>query len=189
MASCSASGRPSANWIGTKRKYPRRSRLLTKRQPREHRTQTPSNRIRPCGELMPPGPFGSTTIDCSACMESKHPLDDRSEIAAATAKNRGFTQPLAHRAHPVCEPFGRASAEYAHHQRLLRARRQWPGRRAAEQRYERAAFDHSITSSASNCNELGTSRPSALAVCRLMTNSNLEDWMTGSSGGLTPLRI
>src|SRR5713226_9247530 len=30
---------------------------------------TPSNRIRPCGELMPPGLFGSTTIDCSACME------------------------------------------------------------------------------------------------------------------------
>ena len=39
------------------------------RQPREHRTHTPSNRIRPCGELMPPGLFGSTTIDCSACME------------------------------------------------------------------------------------------------------------------------
>ena len=30
---------------------------------------------------------------------------------------------------------------------------------------------HSITSSASNCIELGTSMPSALAVCRLMTNS------------------
>jgi hypothetical protein len=41
--------------------------LLTKRQPREHRTHTPSNRIRQCGELMPPGLFGSTTIDCSAC--------------------------------------------------------------------------------------------------------------------------
>jgi len=26
-------------------------------------------RIRPCGELMQPGLFGSTTIDCSACME------------------------------------------------------------------------------------------------------------------------
>src|SRR2546429_7564119 len=30
---------------------------------------TPSNRISPCGELMPPGLFGSTTIDCSASME------------------------------------------------------------------------------------------------------------------------
>jgi transposase len=26
-----------------------------------HKTQTPSNRIRPCGELMPPGLFGSMT--------------------------------------------------------------------------------------------------------------------------------
>ena len=69
IPSCSASGRPSATWIGTKRKWPRRSRLLTKRQPREHRTHTPSNRIRPCGELMLPGLFGSTTIDRSACME------------------------------------------------------------------------------------------------------------------------
>src|SRR5262245_11811510 len=69
MPSCSASGRPSANCIGTKRKYPRRSRLLTKLQPREHRTHTPSNRIRLCGESMLPGLLGSTTIDCCACMK------------------------------------------------------------------------------------------------------------------------
>ena len=30
---------------------------------------TPSNRIRPYGELMPPGLFGSTTIEWSACMD------------------------------------------------------------------------------------------------------------------------
>src|SRR6266849_11185710 len=42
---------------------------------------TPSNRIRPCGELMPPGLFGSTTIDCSACMEKgKHPRDGRRNV-------------------------------------------------------------------------------------------------------------
>jgi hypothetical protein len=35
----------------------------------EAREPLTSNRIRPCGELMPPGLFGSTTIDCSACME------------------------------------------------------------------------------------------------------------------------
>src|SRR5262244_1643532 len=58
------------------------------------------------------------------------------------------------------------------HRRLLRARRERPGRRAAEQRDELAA-PHSITSSASNWIEFGTSMPSALAVCRLMTNSNL----------------
>jgi hypothetical protein len=46
-----------------------------------------------------------------------------------------------------------------------------------------------MTSSASNCIELGTSRPSALAVCRLMTNSNLVDCTTGRSAGLEPFRI
>src|SRR5262249_49691130 len=67
--------------------------------------------------------------------------------------------------------------------RLLRARREWPrNSRAAEQRDELAA-SHSITSSASNCSELGTSMPSALAVCRLMTNSNLVDCTTGRSAG------
>jgi hypothetical protein len=48
---------------------------------------------------------------------------------------------------------------------------------------------YSITWSASNWIELGTSRPSALAVCRLMTNSNLVDCATGRSAGFTPLRI
>ena len=38
---------------------------------------SPSNRIRPCGELMPPGLFGSTTIDWSGDRKSKHPRDGR----------------------------------------------------------------------------------------------------------------
>ena len=48
---------------------------------------------------------------------------------------------------------------------------------------------YSITSStvASSC--AGTSRPSALAVCMLMTNSNLVDCTTGRSAGFAPLRI
>src|SRR3989442_15415787 len=48
---------------------------------------------------------------------------------------------------------------------------------------------HSITSSASNWIELGTSIPSALAVCMLITNSNLVDCKTGRPAGLAPLRI
>jgi hypothetical protein len=48
---------------------------------------------------------------------------------------------------------------------------------------------YSMTSSASNWIALGTSMPSALAVCRLMTNSNLLDCATGRSAGLAPLRI
>src|SRR6516165_674995 len=59
-------------------------------------------------------------------------------------------------------------------------------------RLDRTSFawrTHSITSSASNWIELGTSRPSALAVCKLMTNSNLVICRTGRSAGFTPLRI
>src|SRR5262249_53752446 len=48
---------------------------------------------------------------------------------------------------------------------------------------------YSITSSAIANSPGGMVRPSALAVCRLMTNSNLVDCITGSSAGLTPLRI
>ena len=50
-------------------------------------------------------------------------------------------------------------------------------------------YRYSMTSSASNCIELGTSMPSALAVCRLMTNSNFVDCTTGRSAGFSPLRI
>src|SRR5215471_5566179 len=55
--------------------------------------------------------------------------------------------------------------------------------RAGEQRDERAS-SHSISSSASNWIELGTSMPSALAVCMLITNSNLVDCKTGRSAGV-----
>ena len=46
---------------------------------------------------------------------------------------------------------------------------------------------HSITSSASNCMELGTVKPSAAAVLRLMTSSNLAACVTGKSAGFSPL--
>src|SRR6476619_2137789 len=52
-----------------------------------------------------------------------------------------------------------------------------------------AALPYSITSSARASSVGGTVRPIALAVCRLMTNSNLVDCSTGKSVGLTPLRI
>ena len=70
---------------------------------------------------------------------------------------------------------GRPAAEKPdhRHRRLLRARRERPRRRrAAEQRDELAA-PHSITSSARASSVGGTSRPSALAVLRLMTRSYL----------------
>src|SRR6516162_3386380 len=59
--------------------------------------------------------------------------------------------------------------------------------RAAEQRDELAP-PHSITSSARASSVGGTSMPSALAVCRLITNSNLVACNTGRSAGCAPLR-
>src|SRR5262245_6834457 len=47
---------------------------------------------------------------------------------------------------------------------------------------------YSITSSAAADNPIGTSRPSALAVLRLMTSSNLVGCCTGKSAGFSPLR-
>jgi hypothetical protein len=74
------------------------------------------------------------------------------------------------------------------HLHLLRTRRERPRSRAAEQRDERASF-HSITSSARASRFGGTSMPSARAVGRLMTSSNLLDCTTGKSAGLAPLRM
>src|SRR5262249_2639399 len=48
---------------------------------------------------------------------------------------------------------------------------------------------HSITSSARNRNDSGIVRPSALAVVRLITRSNLVGCSTGMSAGLAPRRI
>ena len=48
---------------------------------------------------------------------------------------------------------------------------------------------YSITSSAWASSVAGTVRPSALAVLRLMTSSNLVGCWTGKSDGLAPLRI
>src|SRR5262249_59888466 len=48
---------------------------------------------------------------------------------------------------------------------------------------------YSITSSARTSSVDGTLRPSALAVLRLMTSSNLVGCSTGSSEGFAPLRI
>src|SRR5262249_19685615 len=71
----------------------------------------------------------------------------------------------------------------------LRVRRERPCRRRAAEKRDKFAPPHSITSSASNRIEAGTSMPRALAACRLMTNSNLVDCRTGRSAGFAPLRI
>src|SRR5262249_43305846 len=74
------------------------------------------------------------------------------------------------------------------HHRLLRARRERPRRRAADERDEFAP-PHSITSSAMASTPGGMVTPSASAVCRLMTSSNLVACRIGRSAGFSPLRI
>src|SRR6186997_2367106 len=59
-------------------------------------------------------------------------------------------------------------------------------------RLDRTSFawrTHSITSSARLINDDGTVRPSALAVLRLITSSNLTGACTGRSAGFSPLRM
>src|SRR5262245_45547820 len=74
------------------------------------------------------------------------------------------------------------------HLRLLRTRRTRPCGRAADQRDELPAL-HSITSSTRASRLGGTSRPSAFAVLRLITSSNLVGFCTGRSAGFSPLRM
>src|SRR6516164_5806908 len=71
---------------------------------------------------------------------------------------------------------------------LVRARRERPRGRAAEQRDELAPL-HSITSSARASTVAGMSRPSALAVLRLSTVSYLTGACTGRSAGFSPFRM
>src|SRR5262245_29114671 len=80
-------------------------------------------------------------------------------------------------------------ADPAHCTGLLHPCRQRPRRRAAEQRDELAAPDHSMTSSARANSFVGTSRPSVLAVLRLITSSSLTDCWTGRSAGFSPFKI
>ena len=80
-------------------------------------------------------------------------------------------------------------ADAPHPLGLLRARRERPRRRRAAEQRDELAPPHSITSSARASSVGGTSRPSALAVLRLMTSSNLVACTTGRSAGFAPLRM
>src|SRR5262249_3813061 len=76
------------------------------------------------------------------------------------------------------------------HRRLLRPRRGRPrDRRATEHRDEIAPVPHSITSPGRHRNDPGIVRPSALAVVRFTTRSNLVGCSTGMSPGFAPRRI
>src|SRR5262249_17428961 len=124
----------------------------------------------------------------SVVLVMRPPILDRHILALDVA---GFTNALPECGQKTCTIGSRprAAEEPDHrHRWLLRARRERPCGRAAEQRDERATF-HSITSSASASSLSGIWRPSALAVLRLMTSSNFVGCMTGRSAGFSPLRI
>src|SRR6516165_8898880 len=104
----------------------------------------------------------------------------------------GFTKALAECGQILCTIGRRRAAKQSYHRHggLLRARRERPSnRRTAKQRDELAPFDHSITSSARASSVGGTSRPSALAVLRLIASSYLVAAWTGKSAGFSPLRM
>src|SRR6266487_3645919 len=114
---------------------------------------------------------------------------DRHILAVDVA---GFTNALPECGQIACTIGRRRAAEEPDHRHcgLLRPRRERPrGRCAAEQRYERAAGAHSITSSAVIRMISGTVSPSAFAVLRLMTSSNFVGCSTGMSPGFAPRRI
>jgi len=83
-----------------------------------------------------------------------------------------------------CRSFGRP-----HRHRLLRLCCKQPYRSHAPEQTDELAPPHSITSSARASSVGGTVRPSARAVGRLMTSSNLLGCTTGKSAGLAPLRM
>src|SRR5262245_29560302 len=102
----------------------------------------------------------------------------------------GFAQALTESGYAGGECYSRRAVEGTNHRhrRLLRARCERPSSHAAEQSDE-LATPHSITSSACCRNGSGIVRPSAFAVLRLTTSSNLLASCTGRSPGLVPFRM
>src|SRR5262249_17698076 len=86
-----------------------------------------------------------------------------------------FAQPLPKGGCIGCRGIGGPTVDKCDHgwRRLLRPRCDWPHRYRASERCNKLAPPHSITSSARPDNGSGTVMPSALAVFRLMYNSNL----------------
>src|SRR5438876_6438555 len=136
-----------------------------------------------------------TTVTCtnkSCCSEARAIGESILDLDVATLVVSEIAQAVAKRCKIArsggCRERGHDSDH--RHRHLLRARRERPrGHCAADKRDEVAPPDHSITSSAATSRPGRTSRPSALAVCRLITNSNLVGCVTGKSAGFSPLRM
>src|SRR5262249_30890750 len=120
-----------------------------------------------------------------AILDRNGPILDPAEFAQPLHKC-GDPRALRRRRGRTQEPNGRQPS------RLLRARRERPGgRRATDQRDELAAHHalpspHQITLSARVSKSIGTVKPIALAVSRLIASSNVVGCSTGKSAGLAP---
>src|SRR5262249_11437451 len=131
-----------------------------------------------------------TRIDTKGRKQPAKRAPTKPQAVPADVQATRFTQALPKRCHTIGVGLRRAGTEETDHRhsRLLRACRERPRCRAAEQSDELAPC-HSITSSASAISLSGTSRPSARAVLRLITSSNLVGCSTGRSPGFSPLTM
>src|SRR5205823_3096179 len=111
---------------------------------------------------------------------------DREVLAFDIAR---FAEAVAKRGNIRC--IRRAGTEKTDHRHrfLLRTTDKRHRKRRAADNGEKVAPPHSMTSSARCSSDCGTVRPSALAVFRLITSSNLVGCSTGRSAGLAPFRI
>src|SRR5262249_54648819 len=114
-------------------------------------------------------------------------VDDRHVLALGIAR---LLEGLAEYQHARRIRLRRLAAEEPDHRhRLLRARdRRREHRRAADERHEFPP-PHSITSSARSSSAVGTVRPRAAAVLKLIANANWPGCWTGRSAGLAPWRM
>src|SRR3974390_1991599 len=103
----------------------------------------------------------------------------------------GLTQACPERSDKIRRIIRRPAAEKSNdrHCRLLRTHREWPRRYRTTEKSDELAPLHSMTSSARASSAGGMVTPSAFAVLRLMTSSNIVGCSTGMSAGLVPRSI
>src|SRR5262249_61363958 len=114
---------------------------------------------------------------------------DPPQVAALLLAYPAVLPAVLNQAH--CQPIGRLAKVYEHCSGTIRVRflPSEAGPLLATPASSWRTTCHSITSSARASTEAGKSRPSALAVLRLITSSYFVGACTGRSAGFSPLRM